>query len=69
MAHTDPKTFAETMVVKYETLLARHAGQKSVTVDGQTLTLAQLEELYDHLLTRYRRLNGDRPRIAAVKMN
>lgn len=69
MAHTDPKTFAEARVEYYETLLARHGGQKSVTVDGQTLTLADLEHLYDHWLTRYRRLNGDRPRIAAVKMN
>lgn len=69
MAITDPKTYAETMVSKYETLLTRHAGQQSVSVDGQTLSLADLEAKYDFWLRRYQVLAGTRPRVASVNMS
>jgi hypothetical protein len=69
MARTDPLTFAESQIEIYENLLARHAGQQTVTIDGRSLTLKDLEEKYLFWSRRYEVLSGNRPRVASVTMN
>jgi len=44
----ESKTFAEQMVEKYEALLLKYAGFKSVSIDGQTTTIDELEAKYEH---------------------
>jgi hypothetical protein len=42
------QAFAEKMVAKYRELLLNSAGMKSVTIDGQSVSYADLEAAYDH---------------------
>jgi len=40
------ETFAEQMLAKYEVLLLAHAGLKSASVDGRTVSVDDLEQKY-----------------------
>jgi hypothetical protein len=44
----DDLTFAKSMVVKYQTLLTRHAGKRVIKVDGIETTFDQLRKEFEH---------------------
>ncbi len=58
--------FAQTMVTKLETLLAANVGVQSVTVDGRSVSYADLTKQYDYWKRKLARSNGSRPRVAQV---
>ena len=62
-------TFAEQMVTKLETLLLSSAGLRSVNVDGESVTYADLESRYDYWKSRVNRESGDRPITATVDLS
>jgi len=59
-------TFAEQMLEKYEELLLANAGLKQVSVDGQTVSYAELERRYEFWRAVER---GSRPRSASIKLS
>lgn len=62
-------SFAEQMVTKLETLLLASAGLKSVSVDGEAVSYADLESRYDYWKSRVSRESGDRPLSATVDLS
>jgi hypothetical protein len=60
--------FAATMVAKYEALLMQAAGIGSTTVDGATVTLADLEAKYNYWRKIAQRESGTRPRVARINL-
>jgi len=63
----DP-TFAEQMVTKFETLLLASAGLQSVSVDGQTMTVSDLEAKWQFWSNKVAKESGTKPRLAVIKM-
>lgn len=63
----DP-TFAEQMVSKYEALLLKSAGLQSVSVEGESMSLADLEGKWEFWKNKVAREGGSKPRIAVIKM-
>jgi hypothetical protein len=64
---SDP-TFAEQMVAKYETLLLQSAGLQSISVDGQSMSVADLESKWQYWKNQVARENGTKPRLSVIKM-
>ena len=62
-------TFAEQMLEKYEELLLANAGLKQVSVDGQTVSYAELERRYEFWRRRVAVERGSRPRSASIKLS
>lgn len=62
-------SFAEQMVTKLETLLLASAGLRSVNVDGETVTYADLESRYDYWKSRVSRESGTRPLSATIDLS
>jgi len=63
----DP-TFAEQMLAKYQQLLLANAGLQSANVDGQTITLRDLEEKWEYWTKMVAIEQGRRPRISTIKL-
>lgn len=61
-------TFAENMVEKYQALLLANAGVKNVNVDGQNLTLDDLEQKLDYWSRKVSRADGSRPRVMQINL-
>lgn len=61
-------TFAEDMVEKYQTLLLANAGVKSVTVDGQSMTMDDLERKLEYWSRKVAAANGTRPRVMQINL-
>ena len=61
-------TFAEDMVEKYQALLMANAGVKNVSVDGQNLTLDDLEEKLEYWSRKVAAANGTRPRVLQINL-
>ncbi len=61
-------TFAENMVEKYQALLLANAGVKNVNVDGQNLTLDDLEKKLDYWSRKVSRADGSRPRVMQINL-
>ena len=59
-------TFAEDMVTSLETLLAANVGVTSVTVDGQSVTYADLLKQYNYWKSRVARASGDKPPLSTI---
>jgi len=63
----DP-TFAEQMVAKYETLLLQSTGLQSISVDGQSMSVVDLETKWKYWKTQVATENGTKPRLSVIKM-
>lgn len=61
-------TFAEQMVSKYQTILLNSAGLKMVSVDGQTISYADLEKSYQFWLKKVAQEAGTRGSVAAIDL-
>ena len=62
-------TYAETMVAKYEALLATSAGLESVSVDGQSVQYADDNEAkYRYWKREVAREKGMRPQAASINL-
>jgi len=62
-------TFAETMVAKYEALLAASAGLDTVSVDGQSVRYADVEAKYRYWKREVARQSSQRPQAAGININ
>lgn len=62
-------TTATDNVARYETLLARHAGQKQVQVDGSMITFENLEKKYEWWKKQVAQENGARARTAEIDLS
>jgi len=62
-------SFATDMVTKYEGLLATHAGMKSVSVDGQSVTYDELEKQYEFWVKKAGAEAGTRPRLSKINLS
>lgn len=60
--------FCGKMVTKYRELLLKCAGLTSITIDGQTTSLAQLETQYDFWTRKLARLNKTRPTVVTIDL-
>lgn len=65
---TSNQAFAEKMVAKYRDLLLQGAGLKSISIDGQSVSYADLEAAYDHWTKKLARLNGSRPIAKSINL-
>jgi hypothetical protein len=65
---TTEQAFAEKMVEKYRDLLLSAAGLKSITIDGQAVSYADLEDLYDRWSKKLARLNSARPSVVGLDL-
>lgn len=61
-------TFAEQMVAKYQAILLASAGLKMVSVDGQTVSYADLEEKYQFWVRKVEQESGTRGSVAAIDL-
>lgn len=62
-------SFAEQMVAKYETLLVKSAGLRSVTVDGTAITYADVEAQYRYWQGIVARQQGTRPVVSSIDLS
>ena len=62
-------THAEQMVEKYEALLLANAGVQTVTVDGVTVSYADLEQRHRYWRKQVAREKGRRPTAASIKLS
>jgi len=62
-------TFAAQMVEKYEALLAANVGVASVTIDGVSVSYADVEAAYRRWLRTYNRERGRRPTAATIRLD
>ena len=62
-------TFANTMLVKYQTLLSKCAGMKLMEVDGLQVRYEELEKAYNYWENRVARLSGARPLSSSVRLD
>lgn len=69
MAVIEHDQFCLQMVEKYQTLLLRHAGKTSITVDGVATSFAELERLYQHWQRELQIATGLAPTVATVDMS
>jgi hypothetical protein len=60
--------FARQMVAKYRDMLAKSAGLKSITIDGQMVTYAEIEANYRKWQKSVARLSGSRPLAVTIDM-
>lgn len=60
--------FVKSMVCKYRELLIKGAGMQSISVDGQTVSLTDLESKYQVWENKLAVLKGRKPRLSAIKM-
>ncbi|CAN5408635.1 hypothetical protein BH11PLA2_BH11PLA2_34520 [soil metagenome] len=58
---SDP-TFAQQMVSKYQALLLANAGAQSISIDGQSLSLTDLEDKLAYWERKVAIQSGRRPR-------
>lgn len=63
----DP-TFAEQMVAKYQTLLLSAAGMRSINVDGQVVSVSDLETKWNFWKAEVAKESGSKPRLSVIKM-
>ena len=61
-------TFAETMLVKYETLLQASTGLDTISVDGQSVRYTDVEAKYRYWKRHVEREQGRRPQAADVDL-
>jgi hypothetical protein len=61
-------TFAETMLAKYEALLAVSAGLDTVSVDGQSVRYADVEAKYRYWKRDVAREQDRRPQAASINL-
>lgn len=60
--------FAERMVEKYQELLLKSAGLKSVSVEGESMSLDDIEAKWSFWKREVNRLVGKKPAISVIKM-
>lgn len=60
--------FARDMVEKYRCLIKKAAGFNSVVVDGQTVSLTDLETKLEHWEKKYTRASGRKPVISQITL-
>ena len=60
--------FADEMVEKYQALLLANAGVKSVNVDGQSLSLDDLESKLEYWSRKVAIADGSRPRVMQINL-
>lgn len=60
--------FARQMVAKYRDLLTKAAGLKSITIDGQMVTYAELESAFRRWQKSVGRLSGSRPTTVTIDL-
>jgi hypothetical protein len=60
--------FAQSMVNRYRKLLLSAAGHKSITIDGQVVSYADLTAEYEKWAKKLARLNGGRPVVVSLDM-
>jgi hypothetical protein len=63
----DP-TFAAQMVTKYEALLLQAAGVQSISVDGQNVSVKDLEVAWQFWSNQVAKESGTKPRLSSIKM-
>ena len=61
-------TFAEDQITRLETLIAANVGVQNVSVDGVSVSYADLLKQYDYWKSRYAREQGTRPRVAQINL-
>jgi len=61
-------TFAETQVVKCETLLQTSAGLDTVSVDGQSVRYVDVEAKYRYWKREVAREKHERPQAASINL-
>ena len=62
------QAFAEKMVAKYRDLLLQSAGLTSISIDGQSVSYADLEAAHDHWTKKLARLSGSRPIAKSINL-
>lgn len=62
-------TFAEAQVTRFETLMARHVGQRQVQVDGTMITFENLEKKYLFWKNQVAQEAGARARVAEIDLS
>jgi hypothetical protein len=62
-------TFAETMVSKYETLLAENAGLTEVDVDGQKVAYAVLEDKWQFWKGQVAKEKGRKATVSRIRLD
>lgn len=63
------KTFAEKRLAQYEELLEDNAGMTSVSVDGQTMSLANLEAKSEYWRRRVAKQKGKFATVSTIKQS
>jgi hypothetical protein len=61
-------SFASNMVEKYQCLLEKSAGLKSVSVEGEMMSLADLEVKWQFWKNELAKAEGYKPRISAIQI-
>lgn len=63
-----PDTFAQQMLDKIEALLLANPGVQSITIEGESVSYADLVKQYDSWAARVARENGTKPRSAQIDL-
>jgi hypothetical protein len=64
----DLPSFAQQMLAKYQALLLKGAGLQSVSVDGQSVSVVDLETKWQFWATKVARETGAKPVQAVIRM-
>lgn len=62
-------TFSEQQLARFETLMARHVGQKQVQVDGAMITFENLERKWQFWKNQVAQEQGSRARTAEIDLS
>ena len=62
-------TFAEQMVTKLEAILLENAGVQSVSIDGQSVSYADLKAEHEYWRQRVLKESGKRPVISMIRLD
>lgn len=64
-----PATFCRQMVSRYESLLLENAGVSSVSVDGVSVSYAELERSLEYWNRKLETAEGSRRRVSQIKLD
>lgn len=62
-------SFATTMLAKYEALLEKAAGLKSIVIDGTTVSVTDLEEKWQYWKSQVQKETGKAATISRIRLD
>lgn len=60
--------FAEEMIAKYQAIMLKSAGLRSVSVEGESMSLDDIEAKWTFWKKERNRIKGTKPKIAVIRM-